>query len=524
MEQGLQARIYDPLWLLARQWQTGEFRGEDNGTPVSARVRAECAVLTRYAPVGVTPGERYDVGQLPLETLVEREKVRPRPGRAERLRIAVHAGQHFLRLVPGANRAALLRDFPLPVSDEPFVELMRGRVPDGAKLYAALKSPNPPSGMDFALVSLFLFWYEQLFSEPAGTEAWIPQRMEYQFSVAAPGGSSAGAAGNRETVLTSEYYDGELDWHDFDTDSRTSLGAAADRVEGQNPLPLVRTVIPAPVTFRGMPAPRWWEFEDAAVDFGSVDLEPTDLARMLMVEFAVTYGNDWFVIPVDLPAGSLCEIRSLVVTDTFGVKTLIPSIQSSTHPLSAKWRMFNNAQDARAFFLAPTLVRKIEGKPIEDVLFLRDEMANLAWGVERQTEGVTGDPVNRREKLPAPLPKAERELPAWRLSTEVPDYWIPLVPVKKDPVSDPESIVLRRGAMLRPDGSLRPQTAQGRVLVPEQRLDIFEEEVPREGMRVTRSFQFARWIDGQPLLWIGRLKQIEKREGSSGLRFDVLGL
>ena len=267
-----------------------------------------------------------------------------------------------------------------------------------------------------------------------------------------------------------------------------------------------------------MPAPRWWEFEDAAVDFGSVDLELTDLARMLMVEFAVTYGNDWLVIPVDLPAGSLCEIRSLVVTDTFGVKTLIPSIQSSTHPLSAKWRMFNNAQDARAFFLAPTLVRNIEGKPIEDVLFLRDEMANLAWGVERQTEGVTGDPVNRREKLPTPSPKTEREIPAWRLSTEVPDYWIPLVPVEKGP----ESIVLRRGVMLRPDGSLRPQTAQGRVLVPEQRLDIFEEEVPREGMRVTRSYQFARWIDGQPLLWIGRRKQIGKGEGSSGLRFDVL--
>src|SRR5437762_13201178 len=26
---GLQARIYDPLWLLARQWLVGEFQGED---------------------------------------------------------------------------------------------------------------------------------------------------------------------------------------------------------------------------------------------------------------------------------------------------------------------------------------------------------------------------------------------------------------------------------------------------------------------------------------------------------------
>jgi len=29
----LKARIYDPLWLLARQWQLGELQGEDNGTP-----------------------------------------------------------------------------------------------------------------------------------------------------------------------------------------------------------------------------------------------------------------------------------------------------------------------------------------------------------------------------------------------------------------------------------------------------------------------------------------------------------
>ena len=36
-----------------------------------------------------------------------------------------------------------------------------------------------------------------------------------------------------------------------------------------------------------MPAARFWEFEDAQVDFGSVDAGPTDLARMLLVEFAL---------------------------------------------------------------------------------------------------------------------------------------------------------------------------------------------------------------------------------------------
>ena len=35
-----------------------------------------------------------------------------------------------------------------------------------------------------------------------------------------------------------------------------------------------------------MASPRFWEFEDAQVNFGAVDAGPTDLVRMLLVEFA----------------------------------------------------------------------------------------------------------------------------------------------------------------------------------------------------------------------------------------------
>ena len=58
MNTSLQARIYDPLWLLARQWQLGEFQGEDNGSPVMARWRAEAARLTRYHS-GADRAEHY---------------------------------------------------------------------------------------------------------------------------------------------------------------------------------------------------------------------------------------------------------------------------------------------------------------------------------------------------------------------------------------------------------------------------------------------------------------------------------
>jgi hypothetical protein len=51
---------------------------------------------------------------------------------------------------------------------------------------------------------------------------------------------------------------------------------------------------------------------------------------------------------------------------------------------------------------------------------------------------------------------------------------------------------------------------------------LYEEEVPREGVRVTRVYQYTRWCDGSSHLWIGRRKRIGRGEGSSGLRFDVL--
>jgi hypothetical protein len=546
----LKAKIYDPLWLLARQWQLGELQGDDNGTPVSARLRAECAELTRYMPQGgAAKPVKFDPKQVPLETLVEREAVHPKPGTLVRLRVAAEAGQHFLRLMARAPfgtkyHQGFLGAFPLPARSAAlaadvdaeavrFLDVMSGRVPDGITLYTELKKapPSTAPAIDPADVEAFMTtkdafirWYDALFSEPAGqAEAWSSQRLEYAFSVEAPT--------SPQRVLTSEYYEGDLDWYDFDVKMGETLGANEDRKPGVNPLPITRTTIPAPATYRGMPASRWWEFEDASVDFGAVEADPDDLARMLLVDFAITYGNDWFVIPMDVPVGSICTIRSLVVTDTFGVRTLIPSIDRSAHPASSHWRMFKNSGNADTptnLFVAPTLKRTMEGKPLDEVLFLRDEMANLAWGVERIAEGASGRPLNRREDDLAQQRQNQPVTPApsndgaltWRLSTEVPGYWIPLIPVQIQ--TGQRGIRFRRGATLRQDGTVKPQPALSQILKPSAGpLDIFEEEIPREGARVTRSFQYARWFDGSSLLWIGRRKTVGRGEGSGGLRFDV---
>jgi hypothetical protein len=51
---------------------------------------------------------------------------------------------------------------------------------------------------------------------------------------------------------------------------------------------------------------------------------------------------------------------------------------------------------------------------------------------------------------------------------------------------------------------------------------LHEEEVPRAGIIVTRTFQRARWFDGKIYTWLGRRKETGRGEGASGLVFDQI--
>jgi hypothetical protein len=367
----------------------------------------------------------------------------------------------------------------------------------------------------------WLDWYNQLFSQPrVGETAWVKERMEYTFAVA--GNTSRGEL----AMSAPEYSDGRLDWYSFDLDSSQTLGAT-----GQTSTASV-SFLPAPVSFRGMPASRYWEMEDGSVNLANIEAAPQDLARALLVSFALEFGNDWFLVPVEMTVGALGLVSALVVTNTFGQKLLV---QHTTKVDGARpaWRMFGmssaqsaaatdpNAKFADAFFLPPVLGPSLEGAPVEEVLLLRDEMANMAWAVERTVESRAGLRLDRHEayaqgqqqQAAAVGGQARAAGRLWyRLGTSVPDFWIPFLPVQSG-----AAVLLRRGAL--PGALAQPR---GRVLEPGSTLLLRDEEVPREGARVTRGYQYARWIDGSTQLWVGRRKQPGRGEGSSGLRFDVL--
>src|SRR5205823_12149989 len=137
--------------------------------------------------------------------------------------------------------------------------------------------------------------------------------------------------------LTSpEYLGGRLDWYHLDVDEEPThaLGAPARDVE-----PAKANLLPTRVTFPGMPAERFWELEDASVDLGAVSASVEDLGRLLTVEFATVFGNDWWSVPVHAHFGSVVGVQQLVVRDTFGENVLIEPAEA-TPAATAPWRMF----------------------------------------------------------------------------------------------------------------------------------------------------------------------------------------
>jgi hypothetical protein len=560
VDSGVAARVYDPLWLLARQWQVGEFQAEDGGTPVAVRWRGQVASLRRYH-LGPIPNETQETAtlftgpDLPLETFVERQ-----PVDLDELRLAVDTGRQFLRLlaaqVTSRDYAAdFRRSYAVPAPEagagteagaevDPataaYWQLVAGRALDARRLRAELAHTDLPA-LDGATIEAsdraevreacadWQAWVDQLFSQPeAGAAAWQPDRMEYAFSVA----GRVGTGTFDEFTLTAEQFsDGRLDWHSVDLNGSVNLGTnAADAGQAT-----VRTAIAAPVTVRGMPSARFWELEDSLLDLGSLQPGAADIPQLLLIETISGYGNDWFVVPVELPVGSVVASRSLVVVDTFGTQTLV-------RPSSGQaWNMFQLALPtgdpdpssvavSNLFFLPPTVVQSLDGPVVEEVMLARDELANLAWAVERRLESPLGVGVDTASAVdPAPVvasaPLTDDEsaaaVPVYRLASSVPAHWIPLLPKAIDGT---EEVRLARAAVLDLDGSPRIVHSQARVLGsdPDAPLLIPEEEVPREGALVRRAFQGARWHDGRLVVWSAYRKTVGRGEGSSGLRFDTL--
>lgn len=282
----------------------------------------------------------------------------------------------------------------------------------------------------------------------------------------------------------------------------------------------------------------------------------TDLGKLLLLEFALVYANDWFIVPYTLAAGALANVRGLAVTNVFGERIWVEAAGRGDDDDWQRWAMFLMSVKGRGhepadltLFIPPAAQQVLEGAPLESIMLARDEMANMVWGVEKTIPLPSGEPTNGSEAAaetrsfferdlerrlgapPQPPPPAEGAKIRYQVMTTVTENWIPMIPMHVP--GDNREIQLQRAAMPRvlegdpdPPVPVRPRTSLLR-----QGLDgggapeayfLHEEEVPRAGTRATQAFQRTRWRDGRVWLGLGARKKTDRGGSSSGLAFDSI--
>jgi hypothetical protein len=535
----LAARVRDPLWMLARQWQVGEFAGEDAGSPAYVQIKSSSGPVLGWRPEG---GGAMEAVEGPLEELVENEAF------TADLATRIELGQVFEGLLVGeslggADLQAILAAFRLahPVSfagvadtdrgGTRLAEVAAGRAIDGI---AVIGSPLPNDATVNANAVKVGNAVAALTADAAATlgpvdasdaPAWRREQLEYRVEVAVRHPDKGPLL-----LRADPDRDAAFEWFTFDALSRSDAGVLDPTPAG--PAVESTSLVPAFVSFRGMPNHRWWDFERGTTDFGAVTPDRRDMAKLVMMDFMLIHGNDYFLVPFDQKVGTVCRIDALLVHDVFGGVTLVERADRDAVDPGRRWTAFSlsdadaDGRPSDLFFLPPTAgAHALPGEALEDVRFVRDEQANYVWALEQCAEGSDGRPLLGHErhlaeaaKEPAAAPPTSASPLTYSLQTFVPWHWFPMVPVMIDPLSG--ATALEQGRMVRPDGRLPAPI--GRLLSADAGpYRIREEAVPRVGVRVVREPVRSRWVLGSTHLWIARRKLVGRGEGSSGLRYDV---
>ena len=589
----LECGVHDALWMLTRQWQFGEFQGEDTGSAIFSKIQMVTTSITRCKTANGNAVIFDDT--IPLE-----EKIESIPFKTD-YKSKLDAAYMFLSCMDtiaadkgtaGYNRNTykkrLITLFPLHpadtitnadnyqtiinkakiLSNTSLVNITNAaatRYFDGEQLFIKLTTDNAVTQLSVlngvaAHASLvadacieFINWYKTNFNvaAPIGT-SWQPSHLEYQFECALP------AEDTTNTVLSADQYSsGNLDWYSFDVNNNESfagLTGAASAEEMTGVKTELITAMPVEAKFAGAPNSRWWQFENGQVDMGNFNAHTTDLAKLVFAEYALLYNTDWLIVPHQVPAGSFCDIKGIVVTDVFGQQFFVESANQGLTDNWAGWGMYNlskiNAEGVRhlpvdtRLLVTPNVIKNQKSNPIEEIHFLRDEMTNSVWAVETRLPDQLGagmdgfnyarafaDTLKTIDTTPQQDDAIAEAMFKYTLSNIVPENWIPFIPIHTGDKN--RAIKLQRASMPRLLNNAYHHTRPNSQLLrfglddtddDKQTLPYFinEEEVPRAGVQLTATFQRTRWYNGKTVDWYGYRKKTGRGEGSSGLYYDKL--
>lgn len=478
LARGLAAEVADPAWLLGRQWQLGEFQGEDAASPIHVSFTRH---VTRIELV--TDAGDSDARHTPPEALVESE---PEEwwtvGR--RVRLGRSVTSRAPDPLPDDDAHLLLTDLPVPY------QALNGTGYDGRQLWRHRKDLN----LDTA-------WFDP--TPPADPDDfWDPAEFAYDADF------TAGDA----TLKLRRHVGGDLDWYSVDAEGRFSPDAGEQL-----------TTLCSRLRYPGAPTPRWWEIEDAGLDIGGQAPDRAHFATLLLIEALASHADDWFTFSVDTQPGTVLTLNNVQVTDSFGdVWDLKPPTDG--------WSLYRiHGLDNRSLIIWPTVATPLTGPLQDEVVLGVDEEAGRLWAVERRIAGrdVATEPIETSP--PEGIDARERRRFRYQPAPPVPKHWHPYV-LDIAPEAGHRRYVQGRLADLSGPQAVYAPLPTVNLLYDQNREagspapvhQIQPSAVPRNGIRLERRYVLGRRTDGTPLLWSERRRAPLAAPPALPLHFDTL--
>jgi len=502
-DEGLRARVADPLWFITRQWQLGELQGEDASSPVVVTSAPKHVPVTydRTRP-------DLDPSVVPAEALLEAE-----PGGWWTIGRRVRLGRAAEPLLDAEARARH-RLGRLPAPYENLADAV-----DGRAVFAS------------GLLAGHAIWSEVPSPAP---DRWSTSELDYSASF------EAGGTGLR----ASNHTGGDVDWFTVDADPKPIA------ITRTAPASNTREVIPGRLDYPGAPHPRWWQLEDRDVDIGGFSPDRSHFATMLLLDVALAHADDWFSFPVPRPdndktkpsSGVLVTLEGVTVRDSFD-QTWTLNAPPASGPDA--WSLFHSkGLSASQLLIWPVAVAPHVGPVLDEILIGVDEDANLAWAVELRADGMQllrdADTATAIAETTRTGTRVFRYLP----STTLPNGWHPYERIRVDdplPTGGPGTKQTNPGsgdgrsgnwrqAVLADLSGVYPRFRPG----PLSRMiggpagsglgrghQLASTAIPSNGVMLRRHAMLARDTNGRPVLWVERSAAPVSGPPVSHLRFDV---
>jgi hypothetical protein len=502
-DEGLRARVADPVWFITRQWQLGELQGEDASTPVAVASAPQHVPLTydRSRP-------DLDPTKLPAEALLESD-----PAGWWTIGRRVRLGRAAEPLLSAEARARY-QIGTLPSPYENLADAVDGR----AVFVSGVLAGNA-------------IWSE-VPSPPA--DRWSSLELDYSASF------EAGGTGLRAR----NHAGGDVDWFTVDGDPKPVTITRPTQPSKS------REVIPGRLDYPGAPHPRWWQLEDRAVDIGGFSPDRSHFATMLLLDVALEHADDWFSFPVPPPAkpdevpssGVLVTLEGVTVRDSFGQ---IWDLNAPPATGADAWSLFHsNGLSESQLLVWPVAVAPQVGPVLDEILIGVDEDANLAWAVELRAEGIQLLQDAETAATIAETTRTGTRVFRYLPSTTLPKGWHPYERVRLGDPQPTGGVVTQssnpgagdgrsggwRQAVLADLTGPFPKPRPG----PVSRLiggpsgagigrghELASTAIPSNGVMLRRRAMLARDTSGRPVLWVERSTAPVSGPPVSHLRFDL---